>query len=212
MTTLPPAQAERAALCDLFLQLGPDEPTLCEGWTTYDLVAHLDVREHDPVASVGIVVPAAAGLHDRAIARAKERRSFDQLVARVRSGPPFWWKPVDGVFNTQEYFIHHEDARRGGGDTTPRPEAEVAAIETVLWTNLGRSHRFMTRGVKGVGVDLEAPGRTPVRARHRDRVVTITGRPGEVLLYLFGRRGAAHVEISGSPEDRAALEDASLGL
>src|SRR5579864_4900591 len=25
---------ERAALCDLLLELGPDAPTLCEGWTT----------------------------------------------------------------------------------------------------------------------------------------------------------------------------------
>jgi uncharacterized protein (TIGR03085 family) len=212
MNPLPPAQAERAALCDLFLQLGPDEPTLCEGWTTYDLVAHLDVREHDPVASIGIVVPPAVGLHDRAIVRDKERRSFEQLVSRVRNGPPFWLKPVDGAINTQEYFIHHEDARRGGGDTTPRPEADVADVETALWNNLGRSHRFMTRGVKDVGVDLVAPDRAPIRARRRDPVVTIAGRPGEILLYLFGRRGAAHVDISGSPAACAALEDASLGL
>ena len=37
---------ERMGLCDLFVELGPDAPTLCEGWTTADLAAHLVLREH----------------------------------------------------------------------------------------------------------------------------------------------------------------------
>jgi len=37
---------ERLELCDLLLELGPDAPTLCEGWTTADLAAHLVLREH----------------------------------------------------------------------------------------------------------------------------------------------------------------------
>src|SRR5262245_9679824 len=40
---------ERAALCDLLDRVGPDRPTLCEGWTTNDLAAHLWVRESDPL-------------------------------------------------------------------------------------------------------------------------------------------------------------------
>jgi uncharacterized protein (TIGR03083 family) len=39
------ARAERAALCDLFDEVGPDAPTLCAGWTTRDLAAHLVIRE-----------------------------------------------------------------------------------------------------------------------------------------------------------------------
>ena len=39
-------QAERRELCDLFLRLGPDGPTLCEGSTALDLAAHLGLREH----------------------------------------------------------------------------------------------------------------------------------------------------------------------
>jgi uncharacterized protein (TIGR03083 family) len=35
---------ERQALCDTLTELGPDAPTLCEGWTTADLAAHLMVR------------------------------------------------------------------------------------------------------------------------------------------------------------------------
>jgi len=212
MSSLPPHKAERAALCHLLRRLGPDEPTLCEGWTTRDMAAHLWVREHKPVASIGIVVRAASGLHDKAILRAEERLGFEGLVAGVRNGPPLLWRPVDAAFNTQEYFVHHEDVRRGAGDTTPRPADEVAAVEAVLWKNLQRAHRLLLRKVKGVRVDLVAPGREPIHAGHGDAVVTITGRPGEVVLYLLGRRGAARVEVSGPEEARAALEDADLGI
>ena len=194
------------------LQLGPDAPTLCEGWTTYDLAAHLYVREHDPVASVGILVPAAEGLHDRAIARTKDRTPFEELVGKVRSGPPLWWRPLDALANVQELFVHHEDVRRGGGDTTPRPEGEVEALESTLWGNLRRGHVLMTRRVKGVRVDLVAPGREPIHAGRGDETVTITGRPGEIVLYLLGRRRAAHVGLPGSPRARAALDDARLGI
>lgn len=139
MSELPVQQAEREELCDLMLDLGPDAPTLCEGWTTYDMAAHLYVREHNPVASVGIVLAAAAALHDKAIVKAKDDHPYEELVAKVRKGPPMHWKPVDGPFNTQEYFVHHEDVRRGEGDTAPRPEGEVAAVEAALW-KIGRAH------------------------------------------------------------------------
>lgn len=38
------ATTERSAICDAFLAAGPDRPTLCAGWTTRDLLAHLLVR------------------------------------------------------------------------------------------------------------------------------------------------------------------------
>jgi uncharacterized protein (TIGR03085 family) len=212
MSSIPLQTVERAGLCDLMLQLGPDAPTLCEGWATYDMAAHLYVREHDPIASVGIVVPAAEGLHDRAITRTKVRTPFPELVGKVRSGPPVWFKPLDAVANVQEYFVHHEDVRRGGGDTTPRPEDEIDPLETALWKNLRRGHVMMTRKVKGVRVDLVAPGRDTIHAGKGDEAVTITGRPGEIVLYLLGRRDAAHVEISGSARATAALEAAHLGI
>ncbi len=47
--TLDIDQRERAELCDLFDELGPDAPTLCGDWTTADLAAHLVVRERNPL-------------------------------------------------------------------------------------------------------------------------------------------------------------------
>src|SRR5205814_13683 len=39
------ARVERLLLVDTLRALGPDQPTLCEGWTTHHLVAHLKIRE-----------------------------------------------------------------------------------------------------------------------------------------------------------------------
>ncbi len=212
METLPFQTSERRLLCDLMTSLGPDAPTLCEGWTTYDMAAHLYVREHDPVAGVGLVVPPASGLHDKAIDRVKERRTFTDLVRSVRSGPPVWWRPLDGVVNVQEMFVHHEDVRRGGGDNEPRPESDIGDLEERLWGNLRRAHILMTRSIKGVRVVLETPELEPIRAGKGDEAVTISGRPGEVVLFLLGRRAAAQVDISGSDAAQAALSRANLGI
>ena len=42
------------------VQSVPDAPTLCEGWKTRDLAAHLVVRERRPDATLGIAVPFLA--------------------------------------------------------------------------------------------------------------------------------------------------------
>ena len=65
MTAPSLAQQERATICDLFAELGPEAPTLCEGWTTADLAAHLVVREHRPDSGPGIVWPRLAGYTDK---------------------------------------------------------------------------------------------------------------------------------------------------
>jgi len=56
------ATAERAAICDTFDELGPDRATLCAGWNTADLLAHLLVRERQPAAAAGIVIGPLAGV------------------------------------------------------------------------------------------------------------------------------------------------------
>ena len=59
------ARAERLLLCDLLTRIGPDAPTLCQGWTTGDLAAHLVTRERRPDAGPGLVVPLLAGHTER---------------------------------------------------------------------------------------------------------------------------------------------------
>src|SRR5262245_55007067 len=113
------ARLEREALCDLFLEVGPDAPTLCGDWTTRDLAAHLVVRDRNLLGGAGIVLSTFAGFTEKGMER-EETRPWSELVERVRSGPMWFAGPVDSLINTVEYFVHHEDVRRGDGTGEPR--------------------------------------------------------------------------------------------
>ncbi len=136
-TTASFAQRERSALCDLLVDLGPDAPTLCEGWRSADLAAHLFIREHRPDASPGLrlrFAPARAWTK-RVQDGARDTLTWDALVGKVRAGPAPLVRPFDKAINTLEYFVHHEDLRRAQTGWEPRllaPEDEAA-----LWGRLG---------------------------------------------------------------------------
>src|SRR3984885_11316027 len=105
------AQRERSALVDTFRQVGPDVPTLCEGWTARDLAAHLVVRERRLDASPGIMLKALAG-HTQRVQDASPPKPWPQLIDLIRTGPPtlslFGIPGVDELANGTEYFVHHE--------------------------------------------------------------------------------------------------------
>jgi uncharacterized protein (TIGR03085 family) len=206
---VPLHRSERNALCDLFMRVGPVAPTLCKGWTTTDLATHLVVRERKPVAALGLVLSSLAPTLDKTMARMSGAHSYDSLVALVRSGPPSLLRPFDGAMNTVEYFIHHEDVRRGAGDATPRPAADIAELEEALWRSLARGSR---KALGPIGLDLvHADGRI-AHVRPGSPTAILTGRPGEMTLYLSGRKSAAQVDLGGPPEAVAALGDARFGI
>jgi len=214
MATPPLDAIERDQLCDLFLELGPDAPTLCEGWSTLDLAAHLVVRERDPRG--GLVILGGerfAGLEAKLMGRAKEK-GLDALVARLRSGPPLLWK-VPGVrtaLNLNEWFVHHEDVRRANGQG---PRDGLDRLDATLWQSLGTMGRFMVRGTDGTGVTIEAPGfgtKTVRKPKGDAAQVTVVGTPEEIVLYLNGRRDAAQVELQGDEAALTALAQARLGV
>lgn len=208
-----PAQAERAALCELFLEVGPDAPTLSGAWTTRDLAAHLVVRERRPDAAVGIWVPALAGRTEREQDRIAHG-DWARLVETVRTGPP-WWSParldrVDAIVNTVELVVHHEDVLRGDGLVGPRREVPERTARAVL-KSLRASSKLMFRRSE-VGVRLAAPGAEVIVAGPQSRVVTVTGDPVELLLVAYGRMRVADVDLEGSPDDVEALRTARLGV
>src|SRR5262245_29178957 len=140
------AKDERAALCDLFTELGPDQPTLCEGWQTRDLAAHLVLRERRPDAAAGILIKPLAG-YTQTVQDSYARRPWAELVDLVRTGPPVYMpttiEKVDELINAVEFFVHHEDVRRGQPGWEPRkPDADRDAV---LWAALSRSARLMLR-------------------------------------------------------------------
>ena len=78
------ARKERQALCETARSVGPDAPTLCEGWDVKDLVCHLLVRESSVMGAAGIAVSALSGLTDKEMARLK-KQPFERLVERLRT-------------------------------------------------------------------------------------------------------------------------------
>lgn len=206
---MPPlSRTERAHLCNTALELGPDAPTLCEGWDATDLVVHLLVRERDPVAAVGIAVTPLAGLTERK-SRKLARQDFTALVERVRTGPPVWspfvLPPLERLANGLEFFIHHEDLRRAQPGWAPRELSE--AEQLALWRGLGPIGRAAVRPA-GVPVEARWGERRTTLARGSDPVV-VSGDPGELAMALSGR--AEHrADLDGPPGAVAALRE-SLG-
>lgn len=204
------ARAERQALADVLLQVGPDRPTLCAGWTTRDLAAHVVARDRNPVATAGPLVPALRGYGER-LRRRLASRPYAELVALVRLAP--WWSPVSNpliepLTNTMEFFIHHEDVRRGLPGWQPRQLS--AAQERTLWTQVRVMGGFALRTFPAAVV-LRAPGygeRTTGAGGDRLGVV---GAPGELALFLSGRQRAARVHVDGPPETATRLRTARLG-
>jgi uncharacterized protein (TIGR03085 family) len=216
MTTderLPVVQAERQALSDTLLELGPDAPTLCDPWRTRDLAAHLVLREHKPFLATGIWFAPLQGRMERGQSSIAAG-SYPALVEKVRSGPPKWAPThlgrVDALLNTTELVIHHEDALRGDGAVGPRREVPERTQRAVM-VALKRSASLMFRRA-GVGVRLVAPGAEPIAAGKGDGVVTVAGDPVELLLLASGRLRVADVELDGSPEDVETLRNARLGV
>ena len=123
------AHSGRVRLCDLLIERGEAAPTLCEGWLTRDLAAHLFVRERRPAAMPGILLGGRLSkLTNRSMAAALRRYGYAGLVAKVRAGPPLLWRPLDDLVNLVEYFVHTEDVRRASPDFAPRDDPQLDAL------------------------------------------------------------------------------------
>jgi uncharacterized protein (TIGR03085 family) len=204
------ARRERAALCDLAVEVGADAPTLCDGWTASDLVAHLLVRERNPIASLGNVVESMAPRTQAAMAK-RQQTGYDAMVATLRTPPaPLRVLPfVDRMMNGFEYLVHHEDLRRGAEGWEPRTldRADVDA----LWSQLSRGASFFGRKLPGPTVLRRTDtGATAVVRKGADPV-TISGDVLELILFLFGRSATLGLEFEGPEAAVAAVRAADLG-
>jgi uncharacterized protein (TIGR03085 family) len=206
------ARRERALLADLLEAAGPEAPTLCDGWTTRDLAAHLVARERRVDAAAGLVVKPLSARSER-VREEFANRPYDELVQLVRTGPPRFsplaFKPVDEAANIVEFFVHGEDVRRAGLEWKPRELDPVFA--DALWRRLETGARLMGRR-SPVGLVLRRPDGQTVVARKGVPVVTVTGDPAELLLFAYGRQRVARVELAGDAEAVARAKSARLGI
>jgi uncharacterized protein (TIGR03085 family) len=205
------AQRERRSLADLLLRVGPDAPTLCQGWSAADLAAHLVLRERRPDAALGLVVPQLAHHTEDVQRKVRDGRSYEALVATVRDGPPFplRFSFIDEPMNTAEFFIHHEDVRRTQDGWVPR-ELDPD-LERALWTRVRFSAR-MAKKAAPVGLTLVSPGYGRVEVRPGQPSVTVTGPPGELLLFMSGRQQASSVDVTGDADAAEQVRQAKFGL
>ena len=184
------AQDERAGLAADLSRLGPDAPTLCKGWTARDLLTHLLLRENDPLAVPGMAVNVFDAVTQARADRLEASGSFEDLVARFAHGPGrfsvFRIPGLDSAANSMEYFIRHEDLLRAQPDWRPRELGHRAELR--LADIIRKYGRALAR-------------RSPVGVR----VVTLVGKPSEVILLLTGRTSVAQVDVLGEPATIAAF-------
>ncbi|MFE9095133.1 TIGR03085 family metal-binding protein [Streptomyces sp. NPDC007264] len=207
------AKRERLLFADLLEATGPDAPTLCEGWTTRDLAAHVVVRERRPDAAGGVLVKQLAPRLGRVMAEYTDK-PYEELIQLIRTGPPrfspFSLKQIDEMANIVEFYVHTEDVRRAQPDWTPRELDPV--FQDALWSRLERTARLTGRGAP-TGLVLRRPdGRTAV-AHRGTPVVTVTGEPSELLMFVLGRQRVADVQLEGDKDAVAKMQVAKeLGI
>jgi uncharacterized protein (TIGR03085 family) len=201
------ARRERQALCDLALTLDPSAPTLCGDWDLASLLAHLIVRERRLLGASGIMVPALAGVTERAMAK-ESARGVPAMVALLRKPPltPYSLPVVERYTQTLEYVVHHEDIRRAQPGWEPR-ELPVEDVEE-LWTLVSKSGSYLGR-------NLEVPTRIARSDRPEESArfskgdgdpVVVTGPVVELVMWAFGRTALREVTLDGPADALARLE------
>ena len=201
---------ERAALCDTLVAVGPDAPTLCTGWLTADLAAHLLAREKRPDAGPGIIVPGPFARHTERVMEQYKAKGYDAMITELGAGPPRLFRvgPMASV-NVVENWIHHEDVRRANGQG-PRPADPE--LDEHLWNSLKTSAFIARRKLKGAGLVLRTPDGRERDVKVLDPRVVITGAPGELVLFMSGRQEAADVAYDGTNEAIALVRATKLGI
>ena len=149
-------ESERQSFAADFRAADPSAPTLCAGWTTRHLCAHLVQRDHALLRNVWdqltTKTPGEERFMRRLVDDARTPDGYAALVDRFSAGPSR--HSLTGLFdealNLLEYVVHHEDLRRGTGPVPPRvlPAAEVDEIWRRARPILKRAYRKVSVGVQ----------------------------------------------------------------
>lgn len=196
----------RGAFADACEAVGPEAPTLCEGWTVRDVLVHLDLIERRWDSWLAVPMGKRLGAIRRsydALADRERSRAWSENIARIRSGPgagPLATQWLRDRMMPREYLIHTEDIRRANGIA-----ATVSAeAQEVAWSRLpGLAKRlFLVRDPYGLA--LARPDGRRLVLKSGSPTATLTGEPLELLLHVFGRTTVSVVRLDGPPEAVAA--------
>lgn len=199
------ARRQRAALADLLEELGPFAPTMCEGWQTQDLAAHLYVREHKPSALPGIGSEKYAAKTKRIQQESLHALSYPGLIDAIRT-PGWFMLPLDNLVNTAELFIHHEDVLRANGRAQvlkPSEQRDLWPVTKTLARKTNMTFKGHVRLQRTDTGEVTQIGRGP-------HPLTVAGLPSELLLHLSGRK--ADVAVTGEPAVVEAWQQSIKGM
>lgn len=161
----------------------------------------------------GIAIKPLAG-YTATVQRQAAEQPWEHLLTMIADGPPLWspFKVVDRWANLAEMFVHHEDVLRGGAapDVSWRPRPVADDVAAALLRPIRMTGKMALRS---------APVRVTVRTRAGQSLlvagsgdaVTVTGTPGELTLFLFGR-APVDLDFVGSDESIAALHAVQRGF
>ena len=207
----------REVLAETLLAAGPDSPTLCKGWKTRDLAAHLYLRERKAAVGLGLIIKSLSKASDKATARLAGKLTtaddYAKLVNSFRAGPPalspMKIKALDESSNLIESLHDTEDVRRAVDRWAPRALDEE--YSDALWDELVKRAAILYRGVD-LGIVLVSPSGPRHVAKRAPVSVAIVGEPGELLMHAHGRTRHALVTFEGQPDAVALLQSAEVGL
>ncbi len=199
----------RTNLAAVLEAAGPDRPTLCEGWRTRDLLAHLLLRETRPDVAAGIVLPPLASRTERLTgALAEQLADAERYAAGVRRfrsvrTPARAIGRVDAGMNAVEYLVHREDAVRGREEG----RAELAALtpfrsdeQQLVWEKLGGVGRISALrhpgGLRLVGTDGDGE---PVFGERVLRRPANESLPGRLVQAVVRAPEEEPVTVTGQP-------------
>ena len=184
-----PEQAVRGALASMLDDLGPDAPTLCEGWTTQDIAIHLVLIERHPESWLGVMIGnriAATRPYFEGLVALERERPWTELVERVRGGPtrgPLAHAGFRNHMMFREYTVHGEDIRRANS----LPAGDFGdAVRDATWKKARSFARFV-KTADGHGLEIAGSDGRIHHVRDGSPKARITGDPIELLLYEFGR-------------------------
>lgn len=195
------ARRQRDALVDLMHDVGPFAPTLCEGWRTQELAAHLYVREHRADALPGLASARFASRTGRIQTESLHTLGYLGLLEALRR-PGWIMRPVDPLVNAPEYFIHHEDVLRANGGS----QSLTAEEQRRLWTVVRLLGLKARAGFGSRVVVTRTDTGESLSAGRGATTLYLSGVPSELLLHLSGRE--ANVELVGEPETVTAWSTA----
>lgn len=201
----------------------------CPAWNVAKLTIHTG-RHHrwvaDAVRKAGASPdePRKPGLRGDALVQwfREGWSALADLLDSVADDAPAWtWSGDDraGFWRrrtTLETLVHRWDAENAVGRTSALdPELAADGVDEMLFVMMGEgAYRGLpfrmgvsTSDAGGAWtVDVEN-GRTPRASRTASDAadVAVGGRAEDVLLFLWGRRGADAVELSGDDDAKAAL-------